>query len=245
MSPTETRNKLKDADQLAMISVTKSFATSSGSASTKEQAVLDNLDFSISSGQVVGLIGETGVGKTTLGKIIGGLLRPDSGEVMAGEVNLLNLSPGQTRQVRRWVRYVPQNPDAVLPMNVTVAETFNEARQCSRLNSSDLAKWQELIDGAALCDPAWTARDVGDLSLGQRRRIVNIRSLLSGPRFIILDEPFNGLDLVSKTSMLNLLKSIARERRSGVLIISHDQDALRSSCDNLWEMSAGSLAQEF
>lgn len=242
MSPTKTREKLKNAEHLSLVGVTKSFA---GSASTKGQAILDNLDFSISSGQVVGLIGETGVGKTTLGKIIGGLLRPDSGRVLAGEVNMLKLSPGQTRQVRRWVRYVPQNPDAVLPMNVTVAETFDEARQCTRLNSSELAKWEELIDKAALYDPSWTAREVGDLSLGQRRRIVNVRSLLSGPRFIILDEPFNGLDLVSKSAMLYLLRSIASDCQAGVLIISHDQDALRSSCDNLWKMTAGSLAKEF
>ncbi len=235
--------RLAAAEELSLNCVTKTFLMSENGRLRSSRLILDSVDFALVAGRVVGLVGRTGVGKTTLGKMLTGLLNPDGGFVALGDIRLGECGQSRLQQIRGWLRYVPQNPDAVLSFNSTVAEALKDARLCMRVERQERGPWLRLLEDSVLFDPQWLHRDIGDLSLGQRRRVVNLRALQTCPRFIVFDEPFNGLDLTSKNSMLLLVRRVSREKHAGVLYISHDVEALRSSCDEIWQLESGKLTR--
>jgi peptide/nickel transport system ATP-binding protein len=239
----DTENTQTGPMVLSLSRVTKSFGRSNGTAHAQVLRVIDDLSFTFKAGAIVGLIGRTGVGKTTLGKIMGGLLRSDFGVVALGEVDLQKCTPREMRGLRRWLHYVPQNPDAVVSPHITVSEALREGRQNTRLDSDAQTQWLGMLQQTVMYKHSWAKRFVGNLSLGERRRIVNLRSLQACPRFIIFDEPFNGLDLVSKHGMLSFLQTAAHHWQMGVFIISHDVEALAEVCDEVWQLEAGKFAQ--
>lgn len=236
-------DRLTRATELTVHGVAKTFSKPTDGSSGFVRTVLDDVNFVFKAGAIVGMIGRTGVGKTTLGRIMGGLLRPDRGIVSFGDIDIFRRTAEETRLIRRWLRYVPQNPDAVLPSSITVAEALSEARNNSRLIPGEDSEWYRSIENTVLLDPMWAGRSVGDLSLGQRRRVVNLRSLQACPKFLILDEPFNGLDLETKRSMLKLLQTVSGERATGILFISHDVKALQEICDSVWYLESGKLLE--
>ncbi len=239
----DINSSLRLVDRLQLHKITKSFLSTSIDPDNQDPTVvLDEIDFTITAGSIVGLVGRTGVGKTTFGRIITGLFRPDSGTVRLGNISLFDCRPHETRIIRQWLRYVPQNPDAVLPLNVSVAASLEEARSNTRLSSDECMKWSCLIEATTLYDKRWSTRMVGDLSLGQRRRIVNLRALQACPKFMVFDEPFNGLDFVSKQGMLDLLMKIAVEKQIGIMVISHDVEALKKICNAIWSLNNRKLA---
>jgi len=237
------RKKLSEATEIATRGVCKSFGHSGNGSAEGVRVILDEVDFEFRAGSIIGLIGRTGVGKTTLGRIMSGILRPDHGTVSIGGVDLFDLNSDETREVRQWLRYVPQNPDAVLPTNITVDEALREASINTRLVRDEQMKWRDMIQTPVMYDPTWATRQIGDLSLGQRRRVVNLRSLQACPKFIILDEPFNGLDLEFKHGMLDLLRKVSTSKDIGIMFISHDVEALDTICDTIWLLENGVLEE--
>ena len=225
---------LKSSDGLYARKVTKSFALPIWQAEdSSKRNVLNEIDFVVRPGEITGLVGRTGVGKTTLGKVLGGLYRVDSGSVSIGSHDISRINGRQARMVRRMLRYVPQNPDAVLFESATVHMAMKEAQSISCLSPEETQRWSERVLARPLFKKSWLDRKYGELSLGERRRVINLRSLQSCPRFLIMDEPFNGLDLNTRGAMLKLLRVSAEEHGTGILIISHDVPALREVCDRI------------
>jgi peptide/nickel transport system ATP-binding protein len=203
--------------------------------------VLDTVDFSMTQGTIVGVLGKTGAGKTTLGKIIGGLLLPDSGGTMFNGQPVFGTRSVDSRRLRRDLRYVPQNPDASLSPRLRVGEALAEAERHSRLSGKELAAWRRKLLDLPVFRSEWLNRRMYDLSLGERKRVVNLRALLTYPRFIVFDEPFNGLDLKSKGAFMNNLESSARDHSMGVMIISHDTEALTQLAGRIMKLEDGHL----
>ena len=236
-------NRLESAKSLTSCNLYKEYKSAeSPSHERQNRVIFKDVNIELNQDSIIGLAGKTGSGKTTIGKILGGLLRPDNGTVKIGDIDLFNCSPSEMRTVRKWLRYVPQNPDAVLSHNITVTEALHEARHQTRLKPDEHKQWLQMIGNTVLFDPSWANRSIGDLSLGQRRRIVNLRSLQACPKFLIFDEPFNGLDIVSKFGMLALLQACCWDKQTGVLLISHDVEVLKRVCQKIYRLDNGVLS---
>jgi len=238
----KTDDEPRDYDALKAVGITMSYRPKGQSADVGSRPpILEKVDFHLPRGVVIGLVGRTGVGKTTLGKILGGLLRPDSGAVTIGDVDMITCAPSVVTRLRRWIRYVPQNPDASLPRGVSVAEALQEARDLAPDQDTGEQEWWARAVRCQLYEHDWANRSIGELSLGERRRVMNLRALLTNPRFLILDEPFNGLHGDAKMATLDILRTLSAGRGSAILVISHDALALKQSCDIVYELDGCSL----
>lgn len=182
---------------------------------------VEEASLSVAPGEVVGLFGANGAGKTTLIKVALGLLSPSS-----GEVRLLGQTP--SREGRRRVGYVPQGLG--LYEDLTVAQ-----------NLSFVAK---AFGVAGYRDTGLTARDrlVGDLSLGDRRRVAFEAALLHSPALLVLDEPTSGVGLLGRTRLWDSIRSAA-EGGSGVLVTTHHMNEAEE-CDRVVLMAAGRVVAE-
>jgi ABC-type multidrug transport system ATPase subunit len=202
-----------------------------------------DLDFSIRSGQIIGLAGRTGSGKTTLGRIAAGILRPDTGTVKIDEFDVGSLSSRESMLIRRGLRYVPQNPDSVLPSFLRVRTAVAESKLVSGLLPLEQSLWSETIMDEDLFEQSWLERLASDLSLGQRRRVVNMLVLQNCPRFLVLDEPFNGLHSGSKEKLCQVIKEMASRKGSGILVISHEEEILSVLCHTVFVLADGMIKQ--
>jgi peptide/nickel transport system ATP-binding protein len=207
--------------------------------------IIQDLDVHLSPGETVGLIGRTGAGKTTLARIMGGLCRPDKGTVSLEGEDLYRLDPARWRSCRSKLRYVFQNPDAALHTRMTVRRILSEAidqghNGVEKKNVRDLAGLCETF----LLRSEWLDQYPRQLSLGQRRRVALARSLANGPRYALLDEPFSGLDLMSKKLLWDVFKGIRSKRQTAILLVSHDVDAVMELCDRVLVMRNGQLIED-
>lgn len=205
---------------------------------------LVNVELTIKPGTIIGLMGPSGAGKSTLGKIAAGLLRPDSGTVTLGQTDLYHASRHTSRNLRSLLRYVPQNPDSVVLPDMTVHQALSEASSVSRLRSEEQTQWSDELINSQLFDTAWLPRRITKLSLGERRRVVNIRALITCPAFAVFDEPFNGLDANSLSPLLKLFKTYVNRFNACLLIIAHDHESLSDVCDAVFSLSDGVLQAE-
>lgn len=237
----DLNNGLKRASSLCVLDICKSFWSGTRDNGSGNNDVLRGLSFEIPEGLIIGLVGQTGVGKSTLARIATAMIHPDSGKVTVGDVNVHAQSPQDSQSVRKYLRYVPQNPDSVLTSDAEVFAAIEEALSVSRLEDDRKQKWKRAVLDSGLLQPNLFDRRVGNLSLGERRRVVNIRGIVSAPKFLFLDEPFNGLDVDSRQRMTALLGTMCDEFSTGITIISHDLPYLREICHRVYELADGNL----
>jgi peptide/nickel transport system ATP-binding protein len=209
------------------------------------RVVLNNLTVTLRPGEAVGLIGRTGAGKTTLARVMGGLLRPDAGLVSLEGEDLYQGSPAQWRAQRSKLRYVFQNPDAALHPGMTAGTILKES--LARAANGDAPPSSEGLKKLAddyLLHESWLHRLPAQLSLGQRRRLALARSLASQPRYALLDEPFSGLDSISKRLLWRVFHNIHTSGRIAILLVSHDVDSVCELCNRVLVMQNGNLVEE-
>lgn len=214
-------------------------------APVSSRTIIQGLDVRLSPGETVGLIGRTGAGKTTLARIMGGLCRPDKGTVSLDGEDLYRLNPRRWRSCRSKLRYVFQNPDSALHTRMSVRrillEAIGQGHDGEKKNDiQDLTSLSQMF----LLRRAWLDLYPRQLSLGQRRRVALARSLANGPRYALLDEPFSGLDLMSKKDLWEVFKGIRDSRRMAILLVSHDVDAVMELCDRVLVMRNGQLIED-
>lgn len=188
---------------------------------TEGQPVLEKLNFRIERGDYVGIIGPNGGGKTTLLKIMLGLLEPKS-----GSLKLFGLPPSAAR-ARGWLGYVPQKvAQADFPFPITAQEVISSSRGRSLWNrtrrDANAVTLQHVLDITGV--KSYAHQPMSKLSGGMRQRVFIARALITRPRLLLLDEPAVGVDFTSQKRFFAFLKRLHRHRRTTTVLVSHDID---------------------
>jgi oligopeptide/dipeptide ABC transporter ATP-binding protein len=205
---------------------------------------VDGVTFAIQPGETFGLVGESGCGKSTLGKTILGIYQPTSGEVRFQGQRLNGLSRAATRQVRRELQYVYQDPGASLDPWWTVGRSLREPlRVHTRLSRGEMHdRVEEMVLAVGLA-PHHLQRYPHEFSGGQQRRLALARILVLQPRLIIFDEPTAGLDVSVQATILSLFQELKERFALTYLFISHDLGIIRLMCDRVTVMYLGTVVE--
>lgn len=229
--------------------LTKSFSLQSGfwSHFTTGKRVLvavRNVSLQIYPGETLGIVGESGCGKTTLGRSILYLNPPFSGEVIFAGKNLATLSRQELRQLRKEMQPVFQNPYASLNPRIPVGESVREPLQIYEIGTKEEQQRQvEMLLERVGIDPQLQDRYPHEFSGGQRQRIAIARALALNPRFIVADEPVSALDVSIQAQILNLLCTLQTDLHLTYLFISHDLSVVRYMSDRIAVMYVGEIVE--
>jgi lipopolysaccharide export system ATP-binding protein len=205
--------------------------------SYRRRKVVQGVSFEVAPGEVVGLLGPNGAGKTTSFNMVVGLVQPEAGQVLLGDVDLTGLP--MHRRARLGVGYLPQ--EASIFRKLTVRQNFTGV-----LEALGVAKREREARADALL-AEYRLEKVADglgetLSGGERRRAEVARSLLSNPRFILFDEPFAGVDPIAVGELQRLIGGL-RDRGIGVLITDHNVREALGICSRAYILSSGSILE--
>ncbi len=203
----------------------------------KGRQVVRSVDLEVESGQVIGLLGPNGAGKTTSFYMVVGLIRPDQGRVFLDDLELTDLP--MYRRARAGISYLPQEASVFRKLTVeenllAVLETLKIPATARRQRASDL------IDDFRL---GHVARSYGyALSGGERRRLEIARALVIEPAFILLDEPFAGIDPIAVIDIQNIIANL-KERGIGILISDHNVRETLGVCDQAYILNEGEMLE--
>lgn len=191
------------------------------------RTILENISFEVRAGQTFGIMGGSGIGKTTLGLIISGLDEPTTGEVRFEGQNIFRMQKEEYAVFRRKVQMVFQNPEGSLNPRKTIGKSLEEV--LFLVNMPKIQRHQALRE---VLDSVGLSKDIlrrypHQVSGGQNQRVVLGRVLLLEPDFIILDEPTSALDIAVQAQILQLLKTLQEQRGLGYILISHDSHVIR------------------
>jgi len=206
---------------------------------------LNGVDAQIRQGEAFCVVGESGCGKTTLGRIIMGLLAPSAGEVHFDGTRIDTLSERRRRPFRARMQMVFQNPYASLNPRRTVFETLSEPlRHLSpQMRMAEVREVVEAVMVAVGADPKWGRRMPHEFSGGQRQRIAIARALVTDPEFIVADEPISALDVSIQAQILNLMTKAREERGLTYLFITHDLSVVQHFGDRVAVMYLGQIVE--
>lgn len=205
---------------------------------------VDDLSFSINRGETVGMVGESGCGKTTAGRSILRLYEPTAGEVLFEGENILKISNTKMKNLRRDMQMIFQDPYASLNPRMTIEDIIGEAIDIHKLSTGRVRKDRigELLDLVGL-SVDHMSRFPHEFSGGQRQRIGIARALAVEPKFIICDEPISALDVSVQAQVVNLLKKLQNQLGLTYLFIAHDLSMVKYISDRVAVMYLGKMVE--
>jgi len=209
------------------------------------QSVVEDVTLRVAAGEIVGLVGESGCGKTTLARVVTGLHRPRAGLVRFDGADVHALRGRALRAHRRQVQMVFQDPYLTLSPAQTVRQALAEPLHIHRVGNgrSRAARVDELLDLVGL-GPAVGGRRPRQLSGGQQQRVAIARALALGPRLLVCDEPVTALDVSVQAKILNLLCDLRDRLGLACLFISHDLAVVRQLANRVAVMRHGRIVEQ-
>ncbi len=215
-----------------------------GRVSAYTRAV-DNVSFDVYSGETLGLVGESGCGKTTLGRTLLRLIEPTGGNILFRGKNLLQYPPADLRRLRKDIQIIFQDPYSALNPSITIGNAIQEVLQVHKVLPTAAQRKErvmELLHKVSL-QPEHFNRYPHEFSGGQRQRIVIARALALSPGFIVCDVSVSALDVSVQAQVLNLLNDLKKEFNFTIIFISHDLSVVHYISDRIMVMRQGSIIE--
>ena len=203
----------------------------------KERTVLQDISFSVAQGEVLGILGTNGTGKTTLLKCINKILQAEKGSIFFGQDDILQLN---ATEIAKIIAYVPQYANNLSP--VTVIDFVMQGR--IPYAGFIFSEQDKQIVMHILCQFAlenYAFKQVNELSGGERQRVLIARALAQQPKIIILDEPTSSLDLYNQLFILKIIREMAKEQQLAVIMTIHDLNLAAMFCDKLLMLKNGKV----